>query len=270
MRTVEKVVLAAAPAILGRGNATVVNQHRQLRRAYEYFRERAESPAIIEDERTELDPVPPFILGGTSFKSGQMQMDMNAFHDLVAAITAYLSLLEHDLVLALAFADFDPDGDDLTKMIGSRWGEKWARVLGTRGVEASRFRDRLGSVIERWRNPYSHGGFEKGHGATIYLQAPGVGAVPVGMTSVTNSPHFSFIPANETDIAEVFALFDELDLWLKSTLYYAFEWIESDLAVRFDEGFRAQIRLAIESPEAFNDFLEYHGYLHDQAVNMDF
>ena len=35
-------------------------------------------------------------------------MELNAFHDLVAAITAYLSLLEHDLVLALAFSGFDP------------------------------------------------------------------------------------------------------------------------------------------------------------------
>ena len=45
---------------------------------------------------------------GYSFKSGKIQMQLNAFHDMVAAITAYLSLLEHELVLALAFIDFDP------------------------------------------------------------------------------------------------------------------------------------------------------------------
>jgi hypothetical protein len=53
MRTVEKVVLAAAPDLLNQGNATVVNQHSRLRRAYEYFRDRALNPTVIEDERVE-------------------------------------------------------------------------------------------------------------------------------------------------------------------------------------------------------------------------
>ena len=30
-----------------------------------------------------------------------------------------------------------------------------------------------------WRNPYSHDGFEKGYGATIYLHPPRVRAVPL-------------------------------------------------------------------------------------------
>ena len=41
MRVVEKVILDAAPELLGKGDATVVSQHRSLQRAYEYFRERA-------------------------------------------------------------------------------------------------------------------------------------------------------------------------------------------------------------------------------------
>ena len=42
MRTVEQApVVDAAPDLLGKGNATVRNQHRSLHRAYRYFRERA-------------------------------------------------------------------------------------------------------------------------------------------------------------------------------------------------------------------------------------
>jgi hypothetical protein len=48
-----------------------------------------------------------------------------------------------------------------------------------RDKEAAHYLGRLTAVVERWRNPYSHGGFEKGHGATVYLHAPGVGAVPI-------------------------------------------------------------------------------------------
>ena len=115
--------------------------------------------------------------GGTwrTFNNGKARMQLNSFHDMIAAISAYVSLLEHDLVLALAFSDFDPSKEDLTVMIGSRWGEKWGRILGKEG-EAGRYWQRLFDVVERWRNPYSHGGFEKGHGATIFLHTPGVNA----------------------------------------------------------------------------------------------
>ncbi len=75
--------------------------------------------------------------------------------------------------------------------------------------EAATYRQRLFEVVERCRNPNSHGGFEKGHGATVYLHTPGVGAaVPVGLTRGRKSPMFSFLSARETYIAEVFALFD--------------------------------------------------------------
>ncbi|TCO22339.1 hypothetical protein EV652_110325 [Kribbella steppae] len=89
-------------------------------------------------------------------------------------------------------------------------GEKFDRVLGKEG-DAGRYRQRLTEVVERWRSPYSHGGFEKGHGATIYLHTPGVNAaIPVGLNQVRSSPMFSFIPATETHITEVFELFDEI------------------------------------------------------------
>jgi hypothetical protein len=165
-------------------------------------------------------------------------MELNSFHDMIAAISAYLSLLEHDLVLALPFIDFNPQVDDVTDLIGARWGAKWDRVLGQTGGAVD-YRRRLTDVVERWRNPYSHGGFEKGHGATIWLHTPGVGAaVPVGLSRVRESPHFSFVGARESDIAEVFALFDEIDAWVTSALPAATEWIASGLDVRFDEEFR--------------------------------
>jgi hypothetical protein len=195
-------------------------------------------------------------------------MELNAFHDLVAAISAYLSLLEHDLVLALAFKGFNPAKDDLTGVIGDRWGDKFQRVLG-KGDDAGRFRQRLTDVVERWRNPYSHGGFEKGHGATIYLHTPGVGAVPVGLTEVRKSPHFSFIPARETDVAGVFDLFDEIDAWLESELPDAMQWIRSGLAVRFDEDFRREAEVAMGAG-SFGTFLAYHEYQQDMVDNMDY
>lgn len=270
IRTVERLILDAAPGLLGKGHATVRNQHGSLRRAYEYFRERAVDPVFIEDERKTYEPVDGALVQlAYSFKSGKTQMQLNAFHDMIAAISAYLSLLEHDLVLALAFSDFDPDEDDLTAVIGSRWGEKFDRVLGKEG-DAARYRQRLFDVVERWRNPYSHGGFEKGHDATIWLHTPGVNAaVPVGLTRVRSSPLFSFIPAGETDIAEVFALFDAIVAWLESRLPDAMAWINSGLDVRYDEHFRSMLAEARKEGD-FDGFLRYHEYQQAMVDNMDY
>lgn len=269
MRTVEKVILEAAPHMLARGDATVVNQYRSLRRAYEYFRERAVEPVPIEDEYTHYEPPEGSpIAAASTFRSGKIQMRLNAFHDMIAAISAYLSLVEHVLVLSLAFKGFDPDKDNLTSIIGSRWGEKWERVLG-KHEKSSQFRRKLTDVVERWRNPYSHGGFEKGNGATLWLHTPGVGAVPVGMTSVRDSPHFSFLPATETDITEVFQLLDEIDGWLEVELADAMRWIHSGLEVRFDANFRAEVAEAQKLNE-FRGFLEYHEEQRAIIDNMDY
>lgn len=265
--TVEGLLSETASETLNSGNVTVVNQHVQLRRAYDYFRERATHPVPVEDVSE----------SGTSETGtwwtvllGRNVMAMHAVHDLVAAISAFVSSLEHDLVLALPFLDFDPAEDDLTNIIGDRWGEKWRRVLGHSDPEAVRLRGRLSEVVERWRNPYSHGGFEKGHSATIYLHTPGVGALPVGLTSIRDSPLFSFHAASESDIEGVFALFDEIDAYVGTRLPHAMEWIDSGLDVRFDADFRSQVVDRLKSEGALEQMIDEHGDDADRIANMDY
>jgi hypothetical protein len=267
VRAVDKEVLADAPALLANGDATVVNQHYGLLQAYEYFRERATSPSVVQDVHEQFVSKDGSISGST-FTHGESVMRQHAFHDLIAAMTAYLSLLEHDLVLALPFQGFDSKVDSLIGIIGSRWKEKFARVLPS-DAAAGRYRQRLTDVVERWRNPYSHGGFEKGQAATVFIQAPGVGTVPVGLTSIRDSPRFSLFPVDEAEMTSVFQLFDELDGWLRSTLPDAFAWIEAGLDVRFDHGFRVAAKAARDAGE-FTDFLKHAE--HRQAIvdNMDF
>ena len=265
--TVEALLAETARDTLNAGNVTVVNQHRQLRRAYDYFRERATNPDVVEDVSesgtTESGSWSTFLLG-------RNVMAMNAFHDLVAAISAFVSSLEHDLVLALPFLDFDPSTDDLTQIIGDRWGEKWRRVVGHSDPEAVRLRERLAAVVERWRNPYSHGGFEKGHGATIYVHTPGLGALPVGLSDIRESPLFSFHAASETDIEGVFTLFDEIDAYLVRTIPHAMDWIDSGLDVRFDAEFMAEVVRCIESAGALEKLIDAHAYRDDMIANMDY
>lgn len=268
VRTVEAVLAETASETLNAGNVTVVNQHWQLRRAYDYFRERATNPATVEDVSESGVPEG----GGTwsSFLLGKKVMAQNSSHDLVAATSAFLSSLEHDLVLALPFLDFDPTTDNLTKIIGDRWGEKWRRVIGHSDPEGVRLRERLVEVVERWRNPYSHGGFEQGLGATIYLHTPGIGALPVGLSSVRDSPLFSFRSVSETDIEGVFALFDEIDDYLAKTMPHAMEWIDSCLDVRFDADFMAQVVGCLKAEGNLERLVNAHADRQAMIDNMDY
>lgn len=268
VRTVEELLTETANDTLNAGEVTVVNQHHALRGAYDYFRGRATDPDVIED----------VVVKGksgdgstwTSITLGANVMATHAFHDLVAAISAFVSSLEHDFVLALPFLNFDPATDNLTKIIGDRWGEKWRRVVGHADPQAVRLRERLAQVVERWRNPYSHGGFEKGHAATLYLHTPGLGALPVGLSSVRDSPLFSFHSASETDIEGVFALFDEIDNYLATTIPDAMEWIESGLDVRFDTDFVAQVADYMQSGRGLEELIEIHAHRTAMIENMDY
>lgn len=271
MRAVESLVLApAASGLFRNGEASVINQHTSLRRTYEYFRERASNPSVIEDEVKHFG-AGDGIARGTTFQSGKLLMQLNSFHDLVASVNAYLSLLEHHMVLALPFQGFDPSKHSLEKFIGCRWGDKYGQIFDLTRKDDKRYYDRLVEVVERWRNTYSHGGFEKGHGSSVYLHYEGIGAIPVGLSSATERVGIFFTHATDEDINHVFELFDEFDAWLSDTrMRYAMEWITSGLQVRFDHAFRAELVDAMESPERFSKYVDYNAYLDDRAVNMDY
>jgi hypothetical protein len=267
VRTVEDLLASRASATLSAGNVTVVNQHRHLRRAYDYFRERATNPELVEDKSesgtNEFGTWSTFLLG-------KNVMAMNAGHDLIAAISAFVSSLEHDLVLSLPFLDYDPSRDNLTNIIGDKWGDKWRRVVGHQNPEAVRLRERLTAVVERWRNPYSHGGFEKGNGATIYLHTLGLGALPVGLSRVRDSPLFSFHSASDTEIEDVFILFDQIDAFLASHLPHAMEWINSGLDVRFDAEFMRQVVRSVQASGNLEKLIGAHAYRQEMHDNMDY
>lgn len=269
MRIVERAIDRSTKSMLDAGDATVINQHRRLQKAYEYFRERATNPTEVEDVHTTRGEIGS--PGGffSSFVSGRAVMELNATHDMVAAVTAYLSRLEHDLVLALPFVGFDASIEHLSTFIGSRWGLKFERVLGRSG-DARAYLNRLVAVVERWRNPYAHGGFEKGHGSTVYVHVPGAGALPIGLSAIRSKPVFSLDSASELAVQEVFLLFDEVDAWLALAIRNATRWIESGLAVRFDDAFCSMLQSLADDEDGFDSFLDYMEYQQATIDNMDY
>lgn len=241
------------------GNVTIVNQYRSLRHSYEYFREGARLAFAGEGRNPKSSP------GGGLFIFADKT---EGFYNLVAALNAYMSMLEHILVLSLPFIDFDPSAESLTDFIGKRWGEKYVRVLGKTGPQAAKHRESLVRLTETWRNTYSHGGFDKQH-ATMHFHTPGVGAIPAAFSDVRDSPHFQFVPAEFADFTEAMVLLDAVDAWLKSgPTSDAMEWIEAGLDVQFDQRFRNEMADAINTGKMV-DLIEFHAQLWDRNANMD-
>jgi len=265
-RVVEKEVGKLSQMLVDEGDATVVNQHRRLHEVYEYFRERAVNPAVVEDLDEEHQSE---FFTSWLFRSGKAVMDLNSSHDASAAVTAYLSRFEHDLVLTLPFAEFDPATDHLTRFIGSRWGLKCDRIFG-KDERARALLGRLVQVVEAWRNPYAHGGFEKGHGSTVYVHVPVAGALPIGLSAARARPSLALGIRQSISIPEVFALFDEIDEWFALAWPQAFAWIDSGLAVRFDSDFLEELKRCRGDEERFKRFLSFSEYRQDQIDNMDF
>jgi hypothetical protein len=107
-------------------------------------------------------------------------------------------------------------------------------------------------------------------GATIYLNTPGLGALPVGLSSIRESPLFSFHAASETDIKGAFALFDEIDAYVAKMVPNAMAWIDSGLDVRFDAEFMAQVVGCIKSEGSLEKLIDSHAYYADMVANMDY
>ena len=85
VKIVEGLLAETASDTLNAGHVTVVNQHQQLRLAYDYFRGRATNPDVVDD----VSESGTNEFGSwSSFLLGKNVMAVNAFHDLVAAISA--------------------------------------------------------------------------------------------------------------------------------------------------------------------------------------
>lgn len=241
------------------GDVTIVNQYATLRRSYEYFREGARLAFAGDGRHPRNSPS-----GGVYLMADQTE----GFYNLVAALNAYLSLLEHTLVLALPFVEFTPETESLTDFIADRWGDKYRRVFGRQDREASKKRDALVRLTETWRNTYSHGGFDKQH-STIHFHVPGVGAIPAAFSDVRDSPHFQFIPARQDDFNEAMKTLDAIDDWLKSgPLKDAMLWIGAGLDMRFDKKFRDELAAARDAGK-LEEMIDYHNYLWERSANMD-
>jgi hypothetical protein len=254
---------------VARGAITIVNQLHSLRGMYQHFREEAEATFV---QRNEADDDPPQGLDAFLEQVNRgLALDRSGAYTALAAINAYFSYLEHALVLVLPFTDFDPARESITEFIGMRWRDKFRRVFDLNGdTTAKRMHDRLYDIAETYRNTYGHGGFDKAGGA-IYFHVPTLGALPVRLTDVRESPHFDLVPIRPFDFHDICSVFDQVDELLRTNNVSRFgmRYAEAGLDVRYDEHARKRFVEAMESDQQFEELLDQHSYAQDMVANMD-
>jgi hypothetical protein len=263
------------------GRVTVRNVFGRLRRSYEHFRYRAENPGIPESESAktsyvesvvvpeESEPIP--ILGpALEPRIRAWEIRESVEFDTAAAVNAYMSSLEHLMVLAFAFSNLNPANGQLERFIGSTWREKMRGIVDLEERMAKRCYDSLIELVEGVRHPAAHGGFDHER-SLIYFHLPGLGAVPVQMSRAGVLDHFLFERGVEPEPGfSAWTVLDTVDSWLAAgSLRFAYQYALSGLDMPFSSEFRHEIRAAAKGDETFEWFLDGYSRHVDNLTNMD-
>ncbi len=251
------------------GNVTVVNSYHKLNMMYRFFRRKAkESFRRASRAPTSLEPGKTGLIAPLMNWRGQHERE-GAYYS-AAMIDAFFSRLEHVLVLILPFVGFDPVHQDLVAFISSAWSDKFKRIFD---IEHNRLAkslyDQLDSIREKYRNPITHGYFEKA-GASLYFHIPNLGAIPVRLSKFREGLHYSFLPITESSLEEVCCLFDKVDALFKSGMAgKGFLFAKTGLDIAFDGNSLAEYHSACSSKKSLRDFIYRQAHEDTIVSNMD-
>jgi len=158
LRIVERNVLADyAKVQLDHGRLTIANRAHLHRGMYRHFRD----AAVAAFTAAEHPPGPPPGADITEIFAGlgeQFRQSQVGAWEAIAAVGAYFSLLEHELVLVSAFADVTSERGALLSFISARWSDKFRQLFDMGDAATNRVHQHLHEIAETYRNPYSHGG----------------------------------------------------------------------------------------------------------------
>lgn len=268
---VEKTTLSdIADRQLTNANVTIANRSGRLRAMYEHFRQQA-SGAFAESQRPpeelKAEEGVGVYIAAVGDRIGQEQ---RGAWEAIAAVNAYFSMLEHEMVLLFAFTDLDPSGSALQTFIGDRWGVKFKRLFDVSDRSTKHVYDALHAIAETYRNPYSHGGFEKG-AAALWFHVPGVAAMPARLSDYRDSPHFELFPVQPESFERICKTLDEAEQWLRQGIHaHAFDWIDSGLDIAFDVASRENYRDLATNAKRRQAEIDHRSCLAERTENMDF
>lgn len=251
----------------------VENNARELFERFTYFAERyAEKSAEAEarkNERFEIQlPTSEGVSSARSISYPSIQLRIEARWYATAAIESFYSWTEHVFILVAILQGKIATGEDVAKVAGAEWKEKFKLALNVTDRDTKQFYDRLTTLRNQVRNFVAHGAFGK-NGQALSFHSP-VGAVPLLLPHRRNAEHFRF--GNGVDFLppEAMQLIHDFiaHIWAGS-LSPAKIYIEAGLPLILSyvgDGAYAQ---AMASDEEMTEFTDHLSRIFDDAANMD-
>jgi hypothetical protein len=169
---IKSVISPQMPGQIQAGNVMITNQYAVLRGGYDYFREGSQRAYAGDGRRSDEAPWIEVLIGHGS---------QEGWWNVLAMVSAYFSLFERILIGCLPFTSFDPQTEDLTRVIGGKWSDKLRHVANLGNAETARQFAALRDIAERFHNTYSHGAFGSGGKAAMFVRLPGTGEVPAAL-----------------------------------------------------------------------------------------
>lgn len=264
-RVAERFVQPFLTDQINKGFVTVHNRFTTLDDRYRFLREQAEV-SFSNSDTTSITATD--LQTRVAEYNYRIRREREGFFLGIAAVDAYFSRLEHFLVLALPFCDFDPQNDNLVSFLTENWSDKFKRVVPLNNdITAHKLYQRLRVVKQRYRNKFAHGWFEKG-ASSLYVHFPPIGAIPAELSSRENVV-LQFRPLTAPTFAGICELLDEVDSYFSNgRLRLAVKYAEAGLDVAFDPKSIAKYKSALNDEDS-EGFIEAEAYFQDQFTNMD-
>lgn len=257
-----------------RGSALNVNSNaRELYERFTYFADRYAAKSAEaktrKDERIETEmPKSEGVTHAVSVWFPSLELLHEARWYATAAIEAFYSWTEHVFILAAILKGKIATGEDVAKVAGAEWKEKFKLVLDINDADTKKFYDRLLTLRTQVRNFVAHGAFGKNGQALSFHSS--TGAVPLLLPHRQNKDHFAFgngvdfLPPESMQLIHDFIA----HMWA-GDLSPAKIYIESGLPLILSNVGNGQYAKAMVSDAEMTEYTEHLGEMFDNAANMD-
>lgn len=274
MKFAENLIEPEIKALLLKGAITLDNEYSNIRNRYEFYREQAQNEfESLETTKSNSDLVLDKGLDEAIKSHNAYLKRINAGnYYLTSMLDAYYSLLEHTLVLILPFIKGISLSDiNLETYIGSNWKEKYKIVFPLNTDKgALKLLERLDKIKEDYRNPLTHGYFQK-NGHSFYVHMKNLGAIPMSLTKTNRNLKYHFGGLGHYTYIEICKCFDDCDKYFADNelTKYGMNYIKSSLSIAFDTQSCKKYQGAMKSSKHFDKFIKMMIQEHERAMNMD-
>lgn len=244
------------------GNLVISSQLYELEQMYIYLKKQTLKAGRYRNTKSKNNSLRSSI----SDINYQMIKSQNQFYLEQATYFAFFGLLEHLLVLLLAFVDFDPQVDNIKEFVFKPWSEKYKRVFELSDEIANTYYTFLLHIAREYRNLYAHGKFNKENNS-FYFLLDDIGYIHANFSN-NEQNKFDFYLNN--DVEAKFSKIDEFLNWLRLHPRYKvpMQIIDSHLPINFSEEVRNEYKELIKNDNA-DEFIQRSHEMQDRHDNMD-